>query len=107
MTDIVDRLRAENSVVLAFGQDLSDLLLAAADEIERMREARNLAIKEVADMARQAGSWRGTAEGKDIVIQQLEAERERLKAIVNWLNPQGLAVGPITNTKEMRHEADQ
>jgi hypothetical protein len=78
-----------------------------ADEIKRLREARNLAIKEVADMARQAGSWRGIAEGKDIVIQQLEAERERLKAIVNWLNPQGLAVGPITNTKEMRHEADQ
>jgi len=38
-TDIVERLRAENSVVLAFGQDLSDLLLAAADEIERLREA--------------------------------------------------------------------
>jgi hypothetical protein len=39
MTDTVERLRAENSVVLAFGQDLSDLLLAAADEIERLRLA--------------------------------------------------------------------
>jgi hypothetical protein len=83
--DIVERLRS--------GED--GLEYAAADEIERLRGALNLAIKEVADMARQAGSWRGIAEGKDIVVQQLEVERERLKAIVNWLNPHGLAVGPI------------
>ena len=37
-TDIVERLRAENSVVLAFGQDLSDLLLSAANEIERLQK---------------------------------------------------------------------
>lgn len=94
------------------GEHVAESLAAeAADWIgkleaqrDRAVEARNLAIKEVADMARQAGSWRGIAEGKDIVIQQLEAERERLKAIVNWLNPHGLAVGPIINTKEVGHE---
>lgn len=37
MSDIVERLRAENSVRLACGLDLSDVLLDAANEIERLR----------------------------------------------------------------------
>ena len=97
MSDIVERLRAENSVVLAFGHDLSDLLLAAADEIERLRaerdqakEVRSVAIREMAAMARDAGGWRGLSEGKDIVIRQLEAERDRLqKALDGVMNSHG------------------
>jgi hypothetical protein len=38
MSDIAERLRTENSVQLAFGNDLSDVLLDAALEIERLRE---------------------------------------------------------------------
>ena len=38
MTDIVERLRTESSIQLAFGQDLG-VLLDAALEIERLREA--------------------------------------------------------------------
>ena len=38
MSDIVEKLRTESSVQLAFGQDLS-ILLDAALEIERLREA--------------------------------------------------------------------
>ena len=37
MSDIVGRLRTENSVQLAFGNDLSDVLLDAALEIELLR----------------------------------------------------------------------
>jgi hypothetical protein len=36
--DIVERLRTENSVQLSLGRDLSDLLLDAALEIERLRK---------------------------------------------------------------------
>jgi hypothetical protein len=39
MSDIVEQLRKENSVQLAFGNDLSDVLLDAALEIERLQEA--------------------------------------------------------------------
>jgi hypothetical protein len=52
MSDIVDRLRAENSVVLAFGQDLSDLLLVAADEIERLRAERDRLREAVRELLR-------------------------------------------------------
>jgi hypothetical protein len=58
----------------------------AADEIERLRaerdeaiSGRDTAIRYLAARAREAGSWQGIAEGKDIVIRQLEAERDRLR----------------------------
>ena len=41
MSDIVEQLRKENSVQLAFGNDLSDVLLDAALEIERLQEKCN------------------------------------------------------------------
>lgn len=48
MADIVERLRAENSVQLARGLDLSDVLLDAANEIERLRAERDAARAEAA-----------------------------------------------------------
>ena len=66
------------------GEHVAESIAAeAAAEIERLRaeldkanEARSEAIRIMADMARQAGSWQGVAEGKDIVIRQIEAERD-------------------------------
>ena len=37
MTDIVERLRLQNDCLLGTGHDFSDVLLDAADEIERLR----------------------------------------------------------------------
>jgi hypothetical protein len=37
MTDIVERLRIENDCLLGTGHDFSDVLLDAANEIERLR----------------------------------------------------------------------
>lgn len=48
MSDIVERLRLESSVLLTFGQDFSDVLLDAALEIERLRAALRGVIR-VAD----------------------------------------------------------
>jgi hypothetical protein len=112
MTDIVEQLRLLQSGAAWVCGETAATLEDAADEIERLRAAEsvalldarrfhrerdkaealrdlarevcNLAIKEMADMARQAGSWRGIAEGKDIVIRQLEAERDRLRDAVQW-----------------------
>lgn len=50
MSDIVERLRLESSVLLAFGQDFSDVLLDAALEIEQLRAALRGVIR-VADRA--------------------------------------------------------
>jgi hypothetical protein len=49
-------------------------------ERDRAFDTRNLALKEMSAAARQAGSWQGIAEGKDVVIRQLEAERNRLRS---------------------------
>lgn len=86
----------------------------AADEIERLRaerdeaiSGRDTAIRYLVAHAREAGSWQGIAEGKDIVIRQLEAERDRLRDalqhvtlwVEKYANPQ--AVLPY-NTKAAR-----
>ena len=60
-------------------------------------------------MARDAGSWRGIAEGKDIVIRQLEGEIERLRAdvarceasLVAWVE----AVGECNEDRNRLREA--
>jgi hypothetical protein len=52
----------------------------AAGHLAEAIKARDMAIREMADRARESGSWQGIAEGKDIVIRGLEAERQRLRA---------------------------
>jgi hypothetical protein len=115
MSDVVERLHLLKSGAAWYCEETTATLEDAADEIERLRaaesvalldalrfhrerdkaqaerdravEARTEAIKVMADMSRQAGSWQGIAEGKDIVIRQLEAERDRLReALRYWLH---------------------
>jgi hypothetical protein len=43
-------------------------------------KARNEAIRLMGEASLKAGSWQGIAEGKDIVIRQLEAERDAARA---------------------------
>jgi hypothetical protein len=57
-------------------------------ERDRAAEARTKAIKIMSEMSRQAGSWQGIAEGKSIVIHQLEvdlveARRDALEEAAN------------------------
>ena len=54
-------------------------LRALARERDKAREARTVAIQQMCEHARAAGSWQGMAEGKDIVIRQLEAEVASLR----------------------------
>jgi hypothetical protein len=89
MTDIVERLRSDGA--LAGHYDAPAIQREAADEIERLRaerdqakKVRSVAIKEMAAMARDAGSWRGVSEGKDIVINQLRQVLEDIaKGVAN------------------------
>lgn len=89
MSDIVERLRSEGA--LAGHYDAPALQREAAAEIERLRaerdqakKVRSVAIKEMAAMARDAGSWRGVSEGKDIVINQLRQVLEDIaKGVAN------------------------
>lgn len=59
------------------------------EELDNAVKARSVAIREMADMARQAGSWQGIAEGKDIIIRQLEGEIIRLGGVIERTGPQG------------------
>jgi len=74
-------------------------LLARAEKAEAERdravEARTEAIKIMADMSRQAGSWQGIAEGKDVVIRQLEAEQDRLRAAILDTAPHDAGLVPM------------
>lgn len=58
---------------------LAATLRALARERDEAREARTVAIQQMCEHARAAGSWQGMAEGKDIVIRQLEAEVANLR----------------------------
>lgn len=51
-------------------------LRALVRERDEARAARSAAIREMCEQARAAGSWQGIADGKDIIIKQLEAERD-------------------------------
>lgn len=91
MSDIVEELRLlQSGAQWACGQTAATLE-QAADEIERLRaerdeakKVRSVAIKEMAAMARDAGSWRGVSEGKDIVINQLRQVLEDIaKGVAN------------------------
>jgi len=53
---------------------------AARAERDAAVKVRAEAIKRMADVSREAGGWQGIAEGKDIVIRQLEAERDAARA---------------------------
>lgn len=64
-------------------EDTAATLRALLARAERAEAARTEAIREMADMARQAGSWRGIAEGKDAILRDLERERDRLRRA--WL----------------------
>lgn len=61
MSDIVARLNAEHDLRLTFGQDWSDLLLAAASEIKRLRarvaelEAELIGVKKDLEWERNPG----------------------------------------------------
>ena len=91
MTDLVERLRMLQSGAAWVDGEAAATLEDAADEIERLRaerdqakKVRSVAIKEMAAMARDAGSWRGVSEGKDIVINQLRQVLEDIaKGIAN------------------------
>lgn len=61
-------------------EDAAHTLRALLAERDRAVEARTVAVREMAAMARQAGSWQGIAEGKDAIIRQVEAERDALRA---------------------------
>lgn len=73
---------AEAQFQEAMARECAELSARMEAEAERddAIKARNMAIREMAERAREAGSWRGIAEGKDIVIRRLEAERQRLRA---------------------------
>jgi hypothetical protein len=51
-------------------------LRALVDERDAAIAARDEAIRMMGGASRQAGSWQGISEGKDLVIKQLEAERD-------------------------------
>ena len=90
MTDPVDT-SAEAVALLLLELDLADQPLASnaaatlralLAERDRAVEARTVAVREMAAMARQYGVWQGIAEGKDAVIRQVEAERDALRQAV-------------------------
>ena len=65
------------------GEYICDLLNALVDErdallvdIEFAIFSRDEAIRMMGEASRQAGSWQGISEGKNIVVRQLEAERD-------------------------------
>lgn len=70
--------------------------------IDRARDRATVAaaIKEMAEMARQAGSWQGIAEGKDIIIRQLEADRDRLRAALKQIVDRTKRVHPFAQEAE-------
>jgi hypothetical protein len=100
MSDIVEELRLlQSGAQWACGQTAATLE-EAADEIERLRaerdqakKVRSVAIREMTAMARDAGGWRGLSEGKDIVIRQLETDRDRLRQVLEDI-AKGVANGP-------------
>jgi hypothetical protein len=57
-------------------QEIAATLRALVDERDAAIAACDEAIRMMGDASRQAGSWQGISEGKDIVIRQLEAERD-------------------------------
>jgi hypothetical protein len=59
--------------------DTAATLRALLAERDAAIAARDEAIRRMGEASRQAGSWQGIAEGKDIVIRQLEAERDALQ----------------------------
>lgn len=74
---------AEESVRDAMRNSLvhiSALLRALLAERDAALTARDDAIRRMSDASREAGSWRGISDGKDVVIKQVEAERDALRA---------------------------
>lgn len=61
-------------------------LRALLAERDKAKEARDCAIREMCEQARAAGSWQGIAEGKDIIIKQLEAERDAARAMIEQMS---------------------
>lgn len=59
------------------------------DELAEAHRTKHAAIREMVEMARRAGSWQGIAEGKDIIIRQLEDERDRLRAALQRIADTG------------------
>jgi chromosome segregation ATPase len=55
-------------------------LRALLARVEAAEAARTEAIRQMASMARQAGSWQGIAEGKDAIIRELETDLQRAEA---------------------------
>lgn len=70
--------------------------------IDRARDRATVAaaIKEMSEMARQAGFWQGSAEGKDIIIRQLEADRDRLRAALHRIVALAKHAHPFTEEAE-------
>ena len=74
--DEIERLRAERDEA----QAEANAGRQAEHDADRERDEAIAERDRLREALRQAGSWRGIAEGKDIVIRQLEAERDRLRS---------------------------
>jgi uncharacterized small protein (DUF1192 family) len=90
--DEIERLRAERDAhrdAHAAAQNVLDALYGERDRLRAERDeaisGRDTAIRYLVAHAREAGSWQGIVEGKDIVIRQLEAERDRLREALRAL----------------------
>lgn len=73
---------------------------ALQHDLTRARETTAAAIKGISEMARQAGFWQGSAEGKDIIIRQLEADRDRLRAALQRIADLTKRVHPFAEEAE-------
>lgn len=91
MTDIVEQLRTESSVQLAFGQDLS-VLLDAALEIERLRT----------DLDDWAFNYSKDMKKLKKEIERLRAERAELRKLLVDLGA-GIPAAAILKAED-RHE---
>lgn len=69
-------------------------------DLANAREARTVAIQIMSDMSRQAGSWQGIAEGKDIIIRQLETDRALLRAALRRIVDLTKRVHPFAQEAE-------
>lgn len=89
--EAVERLCHNLIVAHEAGDGDEDLPIAAAtlralaQERDALERVRDEAITRMGEAARNAGSWQGIAEGKDIVIRQIEAERDAARAQVERL----------------------
>jgi hypothetical protein len=63
-------------VLGAWCRETADLLRALLAERDAAIAARDEAIRMMGEASRQAGSWQGISEGKDLAIKQLEADRD-------------------------------